>query len=40
MKKLIAATLLASAFAYPVYAQEVPANADPICVLNNADGSK
>ena len=40
MKKLIAATLLASAFAYPVYAQEVPANADPICVLNNADGTK
>jgi sporulation protein YlmC with PRC-barrel domain len=40
MKKFIAATLLASAFAYPAFAQEIPANADPICILNNADGTK
>lgn len=40
MKKLIVATLLASAFAYPAFSQEVPANADPACVLTNADGTK
>jgi sporulation protein YlmC with PRC-barrel domain len=40
MNKLIAATLLASAFSYPAFAQEVPAGTDPACVLTNADGTK
>lgn len=40
MKKLIAATLLASAFAYPAFAQEIPANADPSCIMTNSDGTK
>ena len=40
MKKLIAATLLASAFAYPAFAQEIPANADPACIMTNSDGTK
>jgi sporulation protein YlmC with PRC-barrel domain len=40
MKNILLATLLASAFATPVFAQDATANADPACVMNNADGTK
>ena len=40
MKKILLATLLASAFATPVFAQDATANADPACVMTNADGTK
>jgi sporulation protein YlmC with PRC-barrel domain len=40
MKNILLATLLASAFATPVFAQDATANADPACVMTNADGTK